>query len=78
VDLIPETWICFTRPPDLFDRTTGSVRPKYTPKGNAAFAAAMEDVLEVYHRPCDEQKPVICMDEQPVQLLGEKREPVPM
>jgi hypothetical protein len=38
----------------------------------------MEDVLEVYHRPYDEQKPVLCMDEQPVQLLGEKREPVPM
>ena len=38
----------------------------------------MEDVLEVYHRPYNEQKPVICMDEQPIQLLGEKREPVPM
>jgi hypothetical protein len=38
----------------------------------------MEDVLEVYHRPYNERKPVICMDEQPVQLLGEKREPVPM
>jgi hypothetical protein len=38
----------------------------------------MEDVLEVYHRPYNEQKPVICMDEQPVQLLGEKREAVPM
>jgi hypothetical protein len=38
----------------------------------------MEEVLEVYHRPYDERKPVICMDEQPVQLLGEKREPIPM
>jgi hypothetical protein len=38
----------------------------------------MEDVLEVYHRPYTEQKPVICMDEHPVQLLGEKRESVPM
>jgi hypothetical protein len=38
----------------------------------------MEDVLEVYHRPYDEKRPVICMDEQPVQLLGEKREPMPM
>jgi hypothetical protein len=38
----------------------------------------MEDVLEVYHRPYDERRPVICMDEQPVQLLGEKREPLPM
>jgi hypothetical protein len=48
------------------------------PKQNAAFVAAMEDVLEVYHRPYNGQKPVICMDEQPAQLLGEKREPVPM
>jgi hypothetical protein len=38
----------------------------------------MEDVLAVYHRPYTERKPVICMDEQPVQLPGEKREPVPM
>lgn len=48
------------------------------PKGNAAFVAAMEDVLEVYHRPYDETRPVICMDEQPVSLRGEKREPIPM
>jgi hypothetical protein len=38
---------------------------------NAAFVANMEDVLEVYHRPYDESRSVICMDEQPVQLLGE-------
>jgi hypothetical protein len=38
----------------------------------------MEDVLEVYPRPYDEKRPVICMDEQPVQLLGEAREPIPM
>jgi hypothetical protein len=35
----------------------------------------MEGVLEVYHRPYDARRPVIYMDEQPVQLLGEKREP---
>jgi hypothetical protein len=38
----------------------------------------MEDVLEVYQRPYEERRPVVCMDEQPVQLLGEKREPMPM
>jgi hypothetical protein len=38
----------------------------------------MEDVLEVYHRPYEEKRPVICMDEQPVQLLGEVREPMPI
>jgi hypothetical protein len=38
----------------------------------------MEDVLEVYQRPYDERRAVICMDEQPVQLLGEAREAIPM
>ena len=34
----------------------------------------MEDVLEVYSRPYDENLPVVCMDEKPVQLLAEARE----
>lgn len=37
----------------------------------------MEDVLEVYHRPYDEDYPVVCMDEQPVQLVKETRTPIP-
>ena len=36
----------------------------------------MEDVLEVYHRPYDPQRPVVCLDEQPVQLIGETRVPI--
>jgi len=47
------------------------------PEQNAAFVAAMEDVLEVYSRPYDPARPVICMDEKPYQLLGEVREPIP-
>ena len=35
----------------------------------------MEDVLEVYHRPYDAQRPVICMDETNKQLIGESRPP---
>jgi len=38
----------------------------------------MEDVLDVYELPYDEQYPVVCMDEKPYQLLGESREPLPM
>jgi hypothetical protein len=38
----------------------------------------MEDVLEVYHLPYDAKRPVICLDELPFQLLGEKVEPLPM
>ena len=34
----------------------------------------MEDVLDVYERPYDPARPVVCMDEKPYQLLGEARE----
>ena len=34
----------------------------------------MEDVLEVYARPFDPEYPVVCMDEQPTQLLKETRQ----
>jgi transposase len=38
----------------------------------------MEDVLEVYHRPFDPQRPQVCLDEASKQLLGETREPLPL
>ena len=38
----------------------------------------MEDVLDVYSRPYDPQKPVVCMDEKPYQLLDHARDPLPM
>jgi hypothetical protein len=44
---------------------------------SAEFVAAMEDVLEVYHRPYDAKRPVVCMDECSKQLIGEVREPLP-
>ena len=48
------------------------------PEGpSAEFVAAMEDVLDVYHRPYDPQQPVVCMDECSKQLIGEVREPLP-
>jgi len=37
----------------------------------------MEDVLDVYQRPHDPAAPVVCMDEQPVQLVKEVRQPLP-
>ena len=39
------------------------------PDHSAAFVAAMEDVLTVYSRPYDEDYPVVCMDEKPIQLF---------
>jgi hypothetical protein len=47
------------------------------PEQNGAFVAAMEDVLDVYARPCDPLRPVICMDEQSRQLIGEELIPIP-
>ena len=38
----------------------------------------MEDVLEVYKRPLDTKRPLLCMDEMPKQLLSETREPLPV
>lgn len=38
----------------------------------------MEDVLEVYKRPLDDKRPLLCMDEMPKQLLSETREPLPV
>jgi hypothetical protein len=38
----------------------------------------MEDVLTVYQRPVDPQRPVVCLDETSRQLLGHTRAPVPM
>lgn len=48
------------------------------PKQNAEFVAHTEDILEVYSRPFNEKRPVICMDEKPFQLLDEYLEPILM
>src|SRR5438132_2636393 len=37
----------------------------------------MEDVLEVYHRPHDPRRPLVCMDECSKQLIAEVRAPLP-
>lgn len=47
------------------------------PKQSAEFVCCMEDVLEVYQRPHDPRRPVVCMDESLKQLIGEVREPLP-
>jgi len=47
------------------------------PEANAEFVCAMENVLEVYHRPYDPKRPVVCMDETSKQLVKETRVPQP-
>jgi hypothetical protein len=47
------------------------------PEANAAFVANMEDVLEVYHRPHDPKRPVVCLDETSKQMIVETRAAIP-
>lgn len=46
------------------------------PEADAEFTAHMEDVLDVYSRPYNPEVPVLCMDEQPVQLVEEVKPPI--
>ena len=48
------------------------------PRANAEFVCAMEDVLDVYTRPHDPARPVVCLDELSKQLVAETRPPVPV
>lgn len=47
------------------------------PEADGEFVANMEEVLETYEKPYNPGCPVLCMDEQPVQLLKETRVPIP-
>jgi hypothetical protein len=47
------------------------------PDSDAEFVAHMEEVLDRYAKPYDPACPVLCMDEQPVQLQQEVRQPIP-
>lgn len=47
------------------------------PKSDAEFVCAMENVLAVYKRPYDADRPVVCFDEKSKQLVGEIATPIP-
>ena len=47
------------------------------PEGDAEFVAGMEEVLDTYEKAYGPNLPVICMDAQLVQLIGETRVPIP-
>lgn len=47
------------------------------PSVGAEFVWRMEDVLDVYARPYDPKRPVVCFDELLVQLIAETRRPLP-
>jgi transposase len=47
------------------------------PQVDAEYVARMEDVLDLYAEPPDPNRPVVCFDESPTQLIGEVRTPIP-
>jgi transposase len=46
------------------------------PQVDGEYVARMEDVLDLYADEPDPQRPVVCFDESPVQLIGEVRQPI--
>jgi transposase len=47
------------------------------PRVDGTYVARMEDVLDLYAEPSDPQRPVVCFDGSPIQLIGEVRQPIP-
>ena len=47
------------------------------PKASAEFVACMEDVLDLYAKPYDPKRPVVCFDDTTKQLVAEKRALIP-
>ena len=47
------------------------------PQVDGEFVARIEDVLDLYAEPPDPKCPVVCLDESPLQLIGETRQPIP-
>ena len=47
------------------------------PEADGEFVAHMEEELGTYEKSYAPTCPVVCMDEQPVQLVGETRVPIP-
>ena len=48
------------------------------PEVSAEFVCRMEDVLDLYTEPHDPLHPVVCLDESPIQLIGEVKAPLPV
>jgi transposase len=46
------------------------------PRVDGEYVARMEDVLDLYAEAPDPNRPVICFDESPTQLIGEVRQPI--
>ncbi|TQF32861.1 IS630 family transposase [Bradyrhizobium sp. UNPA324] len=47
------------------------------PQVDGEYVARMEEVLDLYAEAPHPRRPVVCVDESPVQLIGEARQPIP-
>jgi hypothetical protein len=47
------------------------------PQVDGEYIAGTEDVLDFYAEAPDPERPLVCFDESPVQLIGEVRQPIP-
>jgi hypothetical protein len=47
------------------------------PTINSEYVARMEDVLDLYAAPAEPDRPTVCFDESPLQLIGEARVALP-
>jgi hypothetical protein len=47
------------------------------PTASAEFVAAMEHILDLYERPYNPKRPMVCFDETNKQLIAETRTPLP-
>src|ERR1700690_2567221 len=45
---------------------------------DSEFRKRMYDVLNLYEENYDPKRPIVCLDEKPKQLIGDKRKPIPM
>jgi hypothetical protein len=48
-----------------------------SPAADGEFISYMEEVLETYGKAYDPTAPILCMDEQPIQLRKETRQSIP-
>jgi len=71
---LPAEQLPHTGVPDL---ATASKDMWCIPQVDAEYVARMEDVLDLYAESPDPNRPVVCFDESPTQLIGEVRTPIP-
>lgn len=45
---------------------------------NSEYRERMYDILDLYEEDYDPKRPIVCLDEKPIQIIEDKRKPIPM